>query len=420
MEIQKFLEDTSKGIIPVSELTSIATDRRAFGDDLINAFAAQIELRSTAAQTVLTEAEKAGRDVLLASEQRSYDANIRERDSLLSLQQAVERRTAEKGFVPATQTGLRETATRGGIFGSGVELRALVTTSGAGAVVAPDQFGPGFFDRLAPLSVMLRAGIQVLRTERDTLHLPRVDTDPATTIVTEGSAIGPADPGYTDIAATPVKFGTLTVVSNELMMDSSPDITNLLEMQMLRSLALRYDLASFEENNTNFKGLKNVTGITLDSSLGANGLKPVNLDTIASAIGSLTGFDATPTAIFMHPRSWGTLLQIKEVAGSTKSLLQDSAASGSAGITRALFGLPVFLTSQLSITETKGTSTDCSSIYVVDASQIYGVFRTDARVEVDRSRLFNTDQSEIRAIMRATLAAPNAKAIVRIEGVRAV
>jgi hypothetical protein len=66
--------------------------------------------------------------------------------------------------------------------------------------------------------------------------------------------------------------------------------------------------------------------------------------------------------------------------------------------------LPVLLTSQLSITETKGTSTDCSSIYVVDASQIYGVFRTDARVEVDRSRLFNTDQSEVRAIMRATLA----------------
>jgi hypothetical protein len=41
--------------------------------------------------------------------------------------------------------------------------------------------------------------------------------------------------------ATPVKFGTLTVISNELAMDSSPDITNLLEMQMLRSLALRYD-----------------------------------------------------------------------------------------------------------------------------------------------------------------------------------
>ncbi len=357
-----------------------------------------------------------------ASEQRSYDGHVRERDSILSLQQSVERRTEQRAYVPPSQavtTGDRSPERRG-IFGSGVELRALVTTGGAGAVVSPDQFGPGFFDRLAPLSVLLRAGIQVLRTDRDTLHLPRVDSDPATTIVTEGSAIGPADPGYTDISATPVKFGTLTVISNELAMDSSPDITNLLEMQMLRSLALRYDLAGFEENNANFKGLKNVTGITLDSTLGTNGLKPVNLDTIASAIGSLTGNDATPTAIFMHPRSWSTFLQIKEVSGSTKSLLQDSAASGSAGVTRVLFGLPVFLTSQLSITETKGTSSDASSIYVVDASQIYGVFRTDARVEVDRSRLFNTDQSEVRAIMRATLTVPNPKAVVRIEGVRAI
>jgi HK97 family phage major capsid protein len=414
MEIQTFLD--SKTLVPVSELASIAANRSAFGEDVVNAFSRQIELRSTAAQTVLTDAEKANRDTLLASEQRSYDANIRERDSLLSLQQAVERRTAEKGFVPATQGGTTKPETRGGIFGSGVELRALVTTGSAGAVIAPDQFGPGFFDRLAPQSVMLKAGIQTLRIERDTVKIPRVDTDPAAVFVAEGIAITPADPGYTEITASPVKIATLTVISNELAMDSSPDVVQLLEMQMLRSLALKFDLACLTANETNFKGLQFVTGITLDSSLGATGLLPTNLDVIAGAISTLETEGAHASAIIMHPRSWGSLLKIKEITGSTKSLMQEAATAAAPMI----FGVPVYLTSQLSITETKGASTDCSSIYVIDGSQIYGVFRTDARVEVDHSRLFNSDQSEVRAIMRATLAVPNAKAVVRIEGVRAV
>ena len=56
MEITEFIEQTAKGIIPLAELTSIAADRRAFGDDAIAAFKTQIELRSRQAQTVLDTA----------------------------------------------------------------------------------------------------------------------------------------------------------------------------------------------------------------------------------------------------------------------------------------------------------------------------------------------------------------------------
>lgn len=103
MEIPQFISETSKGIISLAELTSIAAERRAFGDDVITAFRTQIELRSRQAQTVLDTASQAGRDSLLASEQRSYDGAVRERDSILSLQQAVERRTEQRAHVPTTQ-----------------------------------------------------------------------------------------------------------------------------------------------------------------------------------------------------------------------------------------------------------------------------------------------------------------------------
>ena len=44
------------------------------------------------------------------------------------------------------------------------------------------------------------------------------------------------------------------------------------------------------------------------------------------------------------------------------------------------------------------------------------VVRQDTTIAVDSSRLFNSDQSEVRAIMRADLAVPNPLAVVHITG----
>src|SRR5688572_10892214 len=104
MEIQTFLTDTARGPIGLDVLTTLAADRRAYGDDVLAAFRSQIEQRSGQAQTVLDAAQAAGRDTLLASEQRGYDTAIRERDAILGLQRAVEQRSAQVGYVPATQT----------------------------------------------------------------------------------------------------------------------------------------------------------------------------------------------------------------------------------------------------------------------------------------------------------------------------
>src|SRR5262252_6418063 len=104
MEIQEFLKATTA--IPIGELTTIAATRAAFGDDVLAAMKTQVELRSSAAQTVLDEATKANRDTLLASEQRSYDASIRERDAVLGLLRNIEQRTDEKKFVPVTQASV--------------------------------------------------------------------------------------------------------------------------------------------------------------------------------------------------------------------------------------------------------------------------------------------------------------------------
>ncbi len=52
------------------------------------------------------------------------------------------------------------------------------------------------------------------------------------------------------------------IISNELSADSSPDVVQLREMQLLRSLALKCDVACPTANKTNVKGLQFVTGLS--------------------------------------------------------------------------------------------------------------------------------------------------------------
>ena len=51
-------------------------------------------------------------------------------------------------------------------------------------------------------------------------------------------------------------------------------------------------------------------------------------------------------------------------------------------------------------------------------SQIVFVRNGQLRLEVDRSRLFNSDESEVRAVLRGVWAFPNPSAITRIRGVK--
>src|SRR5262249_24807059 len=151
----------------------------------------------------------------------------------------------------------------------------------------------------------------------------------------------------------------------------------------------------FEGSGTapEIRGLKNVAGIGT-VSLGVNGATPTNFDPFADALGTLETANTEGGAIVMHPRTWQTLSKIKEVSGSAKPVLQDNAGSVSQGLQRSIYGVPVYLTSQLSITETQGTATTASSAYVYTPSQVVVVRRSDVSVELDRSRLFNIDSSE--------------------------
>lgn len=151
--------------------------------------------------------------------------------------------------------------------------------------------------------------------------------------------------------------------------------------------------------------------------MGDQGAALTSIDPLIDAIALLEAADASATAIVLHPRSWSELLGLRETSESLRPLLVDAAGSPTRGVQKSILGVPAFTSSQLSVTETQGAAENATSIYVYQADQVVAVRRREARVELDRSRLFHHDSSELRAICRFDVVVPNPAAVVRIKGI---
>ena len=240
----------------------------------------------------------------------------------------------------------------------GLETRGLVGDAGAGSQFTPADFPNRFFDLLGAASVGLRSGFTVIPTDRDVLTVPRLTADVTSAWVAQAGTITSTDLTADSITATPRKLAALEAVANEALDDSTPALADIIARSLIRSIALKADIGFYQGSGTapEIRGLANVAGIQSETSLGANGATPTNLDQIATAIGLLEAANAEPTAIVMHPRTWGTMLKFKASASGTMPTLLDQNGGAAGTPQRSIYGVPVFLSGQLSITETRGTS----------------------------------------------------------------
>ncbi len=290
------------------------------------------------------------------------------------------------------------------------ESRALTTA----ASIAPTELSTHLFDRLRSSSVALASGVTVIATDRHEVEFPALTADVSPSWVSEGTPITAGDPTFAVVTAVPRKLAHLVQCTNEVLSDSDPSVLDVVQSHLLTVLGLKLDLGVFEGSGVapEITGLKNQAGIG-SVSMGTNGATISNLDPIADAIEKLEDANARPGAIVLAPRTWGQIRKLKDT--QNRPLVN----SGTTDTPASIYGVKVYVSSQLSVTETQGSAANqCSSIYVYDPSQVVLVRRQDAEIEVDRSRLFNSDQSEIRGKLRCDVVLPNPTACVRVAGLK--
>jgi HK97 family phage major capsid protein/HK97 family phage prohead protease len=290
------------------------------------------------------------------------------------------------------------------------ESRALTTAIS----ISPGELSTTLFDRLRAASVVLSTGIATLSTESDSVVYPTLTADVVADAYAEAAPVSATDPTFSTVTATPRKLAALVQTSNEALDDSDPSLATVLNDHLLRVLGLKLDQQLLEGSGTapQIRGLKNVSGIQTFAT-GANGLTPT-LDNIADAIALLEGVNVplSRMAIVAHPRNVATFRKLK--ASTAGSYLWDADPSSESPTT--VFGVPIVSSAQLTTTETQGSSSLTNSIYVYDVQSVVYVQRQPIEIELDRSRLFNSDQSEMRAKLRGDLIAPTPTGVVRITG----
>lgn len=452
MEIQEFITQTAKGTIPLGTLTTIAADRAAFGDDVLVAFRTQVELRSSAASTVLETASQAGRDTLLASEQRSYDAAMRERDAILGLQRHVEQRTEQRGFVPATQTATETrvgaaspvlvgdqrmagwleqrggypyagergverlslgrlvrvlaTGNRAGL--SDLEQRVLAEGSGpAGGFTVPEIVATRFIDRVRDALVVQRAGAQIVPMTSDTVHMARLaqpglvlSTSPSSPAVNalvsgwkaENDPIAEADLVLERVTLNAKTLPILVRMSVELSEDSV-NIDQIIETELSRSMALELDRAALVGGGSP-AGVE-PTGIANQASVQTAPLglgSPPDWDFLIDAAGMLWTQNFDPNAVIYNTPLAITLAKVKDTI-SGQPLARPA----------VLDGMRAFRTSAAG-----------SLAFVGDFSQLLIGMRTSFRLETTRvgAGAFENLQIVVRAYLRADVALAHPEAFV--------
>lgn len=289
------------------------------------------------------------------------------------------------------------------------EARSLTTVDSSAGPLAPPELSTFLWDRLRPTSVMLAAGVRVIPTDRESVVWPRLTADVNPDWYAETETISAGDPAFGELEAKPRKLAHRVEMSNEVVDDSNPSLVDVLNGHLSTVLALKLDHSMLEGNPSTqpdgIRGLKYVSGIqTVD--LGTDGSALADYDPFVEAVGLLAAANVPgPYAIVAHPRTATGLALLKDESGSARQLVRPADLP------------PVYATPQISVTEAKGAASDATSAYVFAPQQVVLVRRRDATIEMDRSRLFDKDMSEIRAKLRADLIVPNPQAVVRITGI---
>lgn len=449
MEIQKFIEDTAKAPIALADLTTIAAMRAAHGDDVLAAFRTQIEHRSRTAQQVLDEAQKAGRDTLLASEQRAYDTAIRERDAILGLQRHVEARTEQAAYVPPTQAVVTSTETRelspvltreqrtadwlsqrGGFlyagergvesmrFGrvvralatgdkrglSALELRALAEGSDStGGYTVPEVLAGRFIDRVRNSMAVMRAGAVTVPMTSDTLNIARLgqpdSISPA--IQTARWKSENADIDETDLTLERVRFTARTLpVLLKMSVELSEDSVNIdeaIERELSQQLALELDRVALFGSGTPPEpcGIVNQSGVDV-AALNDT----IDYDHLIDMAAAVAAKNHVPSARLYNSTVAASLAKLRAVP--TGEYLRQPAY---------LDSITPYVTNQIPMA---GTSPDDTTVFVGDFSALMIGMRTNFRMEVSRvaASAFERLQIAIRCYLRADIQLAHPEAFV--------
>ena len=197
------------------------------------------------------------------------------------------------------------------VFQMPLERRTL--TGGGGShdsggidLVGTDLRGDLFVDALRARMITRRLGARVISGLQGNLDVPKQASAAAATWIADDSGLSSGDPTFQKISFSPKHCGCLTEYSRAMLLQSSPDIEQLLRADFAKVLANALDIAAI-----NGAGANDPTGILNTSGIGSVA-GPVTWAAILSMIETLEEANANADAA-----GWAMTAGMKRLLRST-------------------------------------------------------------------------------------------------------
>lgn len=349
----------------VSEMRSIAENPAA--GDLSEAQDQQFEkLKKDLAEiekqierrALLNEAERRAQGVPLAGTgDDRFDAQVRR----FSLVRAMASQVPNLGS--GVDVGLErevsaEIARRSGMPFEGLavpmqvfERRVLTTAAPGGGpggnLIATDLMGNQYIDRLRAALITSRLGARVLNGLVGNVDIPRLKQSAVAGWFAENAAISATDPQFNKVSLAPKHVGALTEFSRNMLLQSSPDIEELVRDDFAKVLAEAVDLGAIKGGGTNEPvGILSTSGIG-DVPMGANG-GPITWNAVIDLIAAVETKDAPVTGFATNAKVVKSARKTPKVATTDSVMVMESPSQ--------LAGYPLASSSLVPSTLVKGSS----------------------------------------------------------------
>ncbi len=276
-----------------------------------------------------------------------------------------------------------------------LETRVFTTGNPAGGpgsnIISTDVLANQTIDRLRASMVVRQLGATVLSGLTGNVAIPRVKADATATWVAENAAITATDPQTDQVTLAPKHVGSITEFSRNLLLQSSPDVEQLVRGILAQVLAQSLDAAAIAGTGASNqpRGVLNTSGIG-SVAMGTNGLA-VTYDAVADLMGTVADANAEAGSL-----AFLTNTKVRRAVAK----LKDTQARP-LGAEVVFQGMPRAFSNNVPANLTKGTSSGvCSAlIYGNWADLLIGLWsEIDVLVNPYESTAYSKGNVQVRAM----------------------
>ena len=207
--------------------------------------------------------------------------------------------------------------------------RTTMSTSNVANLVESLPRGDLYVDRLQPASAVMAAGATMLGGLTKAISIPKETAELSASFVSEGSAISESSLTFGSITMTPRRISSTASFTLEALVQSNPQIDNLIRTSLTRQIAQALDDAALAGDGVapNPTGIVNTSGINTLTTTGGSTM------TYSEALAALATLetDNVPSgnAVFVcNPADYATIAATAVDSGSGRFVIENGTILG--------------------------------------------------------------------------------------------